>query len=75
MEASLETVKQVKAKHEKSWRAIDGVVAVGIGTTSDGMIGVIISVIEKTREVKEKIPAQIEGVTVEIEETGEFRAL
>jgi hypothetical protein len=65
----------VKAKHERSWRAIDGVVAVGVGRTSDGTIGVVISVREMTTEVREKIPARIEGVPIEVAVTGEIRAL
>jgi GH24 family phage-related lysozyme (muramidase) len=75
MEVAIELIRQVKAKHERSWRAIEGVVAVGIGTTSDGTIGVIISVREMTREVRERIPARIEGVPIEVEVTGEIRAL
>jgi hypothetical protein len=68
-------IKEIKSRHEKDWLAIEGVVAVGIGTTSDGSIGLIISVKEDSYKIRELIPEQIEEVLVEIQETGEIRAL
>ena len=66
-------VKAIKKKYEKSWFAIDNVVAVGIGTTASGL-GIIISVKKNADEIRRQIPATIEGVEIEIQETGEIKA-
>ncbi len=67
-------VKAIKKQYEKSWFAIAGVVAVGIGTTTAGTVGIIISVKENSDEIHRRIPATIEGVEIEIQKTGEIKA-
>ena len=74
MPNQLEKVKEIKKKYEKIWITIDGVTAVGIGNTSDGGSGLIISVIKKTEKIRKMIPDKINGISIEIQITGELRA-
>ena len=71
----IEKIKIIKRKYEKSWFAIKGVVGSGIGITSDGSTGLIISVKENAGKIRSQIPSQIEEVRIEIQETGEMKAL
>ena len=66
--------KAIKKKYEKSWFANADIVAVGIGTTTASTVGIIISVKENAGEIRRQIPATIEGVEIEIQETGEIKA-
>ncbi|MBA7548282.1 hypothetical protein ES705_40733 [subsurface metagenome] len=74
MPDQIEKIKDIKKKYEKTWLAIEGVVAVGIGKTSDGNLGIIVSVKENGRKYKQQIVHNIEGVLIEIQETGEIKA-
>lgn len=74
MPNQLEKVKEIKKKYEKIWINIDGVTAVGIGKTSDGGTGLIVSVIEKPGKIRKMIPDKIKGILIEIQVTGELRA-
>ncbi|MEJ2635480.1 MAG: hypothetical protein P8184_09325 [Calditrichia bacterium] len=71
----MEKIKEVKQNYQQSWMSIKGVVGVGIGPTSDGSVGLIISVKENAAKIRKRIPVKIEEVTVDIQETGEFKAL
>lgn len=75
MDAQIEKTKRVKQQHESQWMKIDGVNAVGIGRTSRGNIGIIVSVSELNDTISQNIPETVENVDVEIQETGEFRIL
>jgi hypothetical protein len=68
-------IREVKEKYEEEWLSIKGVVGIGIGTLSDDSIGIVISAIKVEKHIQEKIPDQVEGVKIEIRETGEFKAL
>lgn len=68
-------IREVKQRYEKQWLAIEGVVGVGIGTLSDKSIGIIISVIKLDERIRTEIPAEVQGVKIEIRESGEFKAL
>lgn len=68
-------ILEVKQEYERIWLANKGVVAVGIGNTSKGEPGIIISVKKITLEIQKQIPAEIKGVPIEIQETGEIKAL
>ncbi len=70
----LERIKSIKRANEKRWLAIDGVVAVGIGTTSSGSACLVVSVKENVAGIRKLIPYRVENVEVEIRETGEFKA-
>ena len=72
---SLEKIREVKKKYEKSWLSISGIVAVGIGKTSGDVLGIIVSVRKNARKYQKRIGQTIEGVPVEIKATGEIKAL
>ncbi len=74
MSEQIEKIKSIKKKYEKTWLQLDGVVAVGIGKTSDGNLGVIVSVKKNGRKYGEQIADNIEGVPIEIQETCEIKA-
>lgn len=69
-----EKAKEVKQRYEDSWLSIKGVTAVGIGLTDNRDVGIIISVSENSENFRKQIPAQVEGIPIEVQETGEFKA-
>ncbi len=71
----IDRIKSIKQMHERHWLAIDGVVAVGIGATSSGRVGLIVSVKERAEKMRTQIPHVVDDVEVEIKETGDIRAL
>lgn len=74
MEELLEKARRIKREQQKSWMQVNGVVAVGIGNTSDNKLGLIISVENNPADFKNRFPSQIEDVPVEIRYTGNIRA-
>lgn len=74
MSPSLERIREVKARREGEWLALEGVVAVGIGRTAERGTGLLVSVEEVTPSLRERIPREVEGVPVEVRETGTIRA-
>lgn len=70
MTPSMDRILQVKRRHEKAWLSIDGVVAVGIGTTSDNLAGIVVSVVDDSEPLWPRIPPAVEGVPVEVRATG-----
>lgn len=71
----IERITTIKRTHEKRWLAIDGVVAIGIGTTTSGRTGLIVSVEEGASRIRRQIPNRIEDTEVEIQVTGSMKAL
>lgn len=71
----IERVKQIKRTYEHQWLALEGVVAVGIGTTASNTVGLIVSVKEDVEKIRAAIPPKVEGIDVEIRVSGELRAL
>ncbi len=74
MSDQIEKIKAVKLKYEKSWLTLEGVIAVGIGKTAAGKTGIIVSVKEDVKKYRRKIADEIEGIPIEIQETGEIKA-
>ena len=70
-EKSIETVLK---KHTDKLMAIPGVVGTAQGLYKDKPC-IKVYVTKKTDEIKRKIPKTIEGFYVDVEVTGEFRAL
>ena len=68
------TIREVLREHTDRWMDVPGVVGTAIGE-SDGRPCIMILVARKTDELAAKIPDSVDGHSVVIEETGEFRAL
>jgi hypothetical protein len=68
------TIEQVQQAHTDEWMAIPGVEGTGIGLCDDKPCIKVFSSI-KPEQLRAKIPSNIEGYPVIIEETGAFRAL
>jgi hypothetical protein len=67
-------IAEVLHKHADRILAIPGVVGVAQGLC-DAQPCIKVYVIKRTPELTEKIPKLIEGLPVDLEETGEIRAL
>ena len=67
-------IEQVQEENTDDWMAIPGVEGTAIGLF-EGKPCIKIFTSKKSKEVRAKIPSTVEGYTVIIEETGEFRAL
>jgi hypothetical protein len=66
-------VSQVKARYEDALLQIPGVVGTGVGRASDsGELVIQVYVAGRTEQVRQAVPAQLEGIRVELIETGEF---
>lgn len=77
----VERVKALKATHEKRLLAKANVVGVGIGLRQQGgkdQVCIVVSVRQKVPAEQlspaDRIPAQIDGVPVDVQVTGEIRA-
>lgn len=70
----IDQIKRIKKLYEKQWLQIPEVVAVGVGLTSGKETGIIVSVSKISAQVKSKIPTELEGVPVEINESGKIEA-
>ncbi len=68
------TIEQVQEEHTDDWMAIPGVEGTAIGLF-EGKPSIKIFASSNPQELRVKIPSNIEGYPVIIEETGEFRAL
>jgi hypothetical protein len=68
------TIEEVLKKHTKELMSIPGVVGTAQGLC-DNKPCIKVFVIKKTSELDQKIPANLEGYPVVIEETGKIRAL
>jgi len=71
---SLEKIQKVKALHENQWLKLPQVQAAGIGLLDNGQTGIIISVDKADDSLFDIIPAEIDGIPVEIIESGRFKA-
>lgn len=64
---------EIKQRYEPKWLAIPGVTAVGVGQIGEDRIGIIISVANNTDKIRKQLPADVEGVPVEVRVSGEFK--
>ena len=67
------SIEQVLKEHTDTLMAIEGVVGVGQGLCNDKDC-IKVFVVEKTAELEQKIPDELDGFPVEIVESGEFKA-
>lgn len=68
-------INLVMQDHTAELMALPGVVGVYIGASEDSSLCIKVMVIKRTEEVEKKIPSNLEGHAVEIDETGEIRPL
>ncbi len=68
------TIEEVLKQHTPSLMAVPGVVGTAQGSCS-GKPCIKVFVAEKTPELLKQIPSSLEGYPVEVQETGEIRAL
>lgn len=68
------SIEDVLKKHIKELMSVRGVIGAAQGLCLDKPC-IKVYVIKKTDEIKKKIPSNIEGYPVEIEETGHIRAM
>ena len=67
-------IEQVLREHTDSLMALPGVVGTAQGLCDDKPC-IRIFVVKATEELLKQIPEEIEGYTVDVQETGEFKAL
>lgn len=70
----MENKLQQALKKAQSWMDIEGVEAVGQGKIKDQDC-IVVFVSLKTPEIKQKIPSELNGVPVDIQESGVINAL
>lgn len=73
-EMTPKTIEEVLQEHTDEWMSIAGVVGTAIGKL-EGRPCIKILVVKETEELTGKIPSEVEGFPVVIQETGEIRAL
>ena len=66
-------IEEVLKKYADNLMSISGLIGIGQGLC-DGEPCIKVFLIKKTRELEKKIPRELEGYKVQIEETGEVRA-
>lgn len=69
-----DTVAQVLGRHTQRLMALPGVIGTAESKCS-GRSCILVLVIRRTPELEHLIPAELEGIPVEIRETGPIRAL
>ena len=68
------TIKEVLKRHTDKLMAVPGVVGIGEGE-SHGKPCIRVFVVDSNSEALKLLPEDIEGYLLDIEESGEFRAL
>ena len=68
------TIEQVLKEHTEELMALPGVVGVGQGLCDDQDC-IKVFVAQMSSELEQKIPDELDGYQVDIEVTGEFKAL
>ena len=68
------SIEEVLAERTVEWMTIPGVVGTAVSEL-DGQRCIKVLVAERADELEPRLPAEVEGHRVVIEETGEFRAL
>lgn len=71
---TMSNIREIKSRHTPKLMAINGVVGVGIGLL-EGEEVIQVMVAKKTPRLLKKIPGELEGIRINVIETGEIRAL
>ncbi len=72
---SIDDIKIVMEAHVDELMAISGVVGVAIGALDDGTPCIRVLLLEDSPELRSRIPQKLDGHPVEIDVTGEIRAM
>ncbi len=75
MTVSFERARTVKEAHEAHWLSLEGVAGVGVGRDPDGGARIVVSVAADSKELRRRIPSEVEGVPVHLQVTGPIRPL
>jgi hypothetical protein len=67
------SIQEIQEKHQHDLMRIPGVVGVGIGLESDESV-LVVMVAKDTRAIKRKVPKELDGYRLVIQETGVIRA-
>ena len=67
-------IEEVLKEHTGELMSIPGVVGTAQGICNNKPC-IKVFVIEKTKDIDQRIPDELDGYPVEVEETGEFKAL
>lgn len=70
---AFENARKVKEKYESKIMQIPGVVCIGVGADDKNNPTILVCVVKLTNEIKQKIPSELDGIPVNIQETGEFQ--
>jgi hypothetical protein len=71
----LRDINEVKEAHTSELMALPGVVGVYVGQLPDSTPCISVMVVKKTEDLVKKIPKNLEGHPVMIDETGEIKPL
>ena len=68
------TIERVQEEHTNEWTAIPGVVATAIGQC-EGNPCILILTASNTQQVRQKVPARVQGYRIVVRHVGEIRVL
>lgn len=71
--ASREKAAEVKDKYSSRLLGLPGVTGVGVKQDEDGQYVLAVHVTDDVEEARGRLPEQIEGCRVKIEQTGSYR--
>jgi hypothetical protein len=75
MDYSLQKAREIRNRYEEIWMELGFVTAIGIGLTSSGRTGIIISLEKDDPAIRSIFPAEIEGIPIEVKITGEINTI
>ncbi len=68
------TIQDVKARHEAELLQLPGVVSVGIGRDTDGVLVLVVGLDRDRPETQAVVPQQLDGHRVKVQVVGQIRA-
>lgn len=72
MPGEIEHIRRVKAEMEAHWMKQDAILAVGIGSTSSGRTGIIVTTLKIDQQVLREVPEMVEGIPIELRTSESF---
>lgn len=74
MANNMQTIEDVKKRHQSRLLATPGVVSVGIGLDEEKQPVIIVGVEDDDEALKASLPQQLEGYPVRVQHAGKIRA-